>query len=312
LSAWFSSKRVLFFQENSILRSATIINSFVPALEKWLEGGYTAADGVLEFLIRSTTEKTRGRHVMKRNATLIQRILFGVFLVLLSVFFYALHYAIFRDAHHIFIYLVGDIAFVFIEVLLVTLIIHQVLSERERRSLLNKLNMVIGAFFSEVGTPLLRYFVGFDAAGKSLSKELLIDTDWSGEHFSEVAKTLKRRDPVIDSKAGDLPGLRDFLAGERGFLVRLLENPNLLEHERFTELLWAVFHLAEELSHRKTVEGLPDSDYKHLAGDIRRAYRLLLREWVFYMEHLKNDYPYLFSLAVRTNPLNPNASPEVK
>jgi hypothetical protein len=73
-----------------------------------------------------------------------------------------------------------------------------------------------------------------------------------------------------------------------------------------------VFHLADELSHRKTVQHLPDSDYKHLAGDIKRAYRLLLREWVSYMEHLKNDYPYLFSLAVRTNPLNPDASPEVK
>ena len=29
-------------------------------------------------------------------------------------------------------------------------------------------------------------------------------------------------------------------------------------------------------------------------------------------EHLKNDYPYLFSLAVRTNPFDPNASVEVK
>jgi hypothetical protein len=249
---------------------------------------------------------------MKKKKSVVHRVIFGLVLVLLSALVYALHFVVFRDAHHIFIYMVGDIAFVFIEVLLVTLIIHQVLSERERRSLLNKLNMVIGAFFSEVGTPLLRYFVGFDAAGKALSKDLLIDAEWSEERFSEIAETLRGRNPVIDSKAGDLVGLRDFLVGERGFLVRLLENPNLLEHERFTELLWAVFHLADELSHRKTVEGLPDSDCKHLAGDIKRAYQLLLREWVSYMEHLKSDYPYLFSLAVRTNPLNPNASPEVR
>jgi hypothetical protein len=30
------------------------------------------------------------------------------------------------------------------------------------------------------------------------------------------------------------------------------------------------------------------------------------------MKHLKIDYPYLFSLAVRTNPFNPDASPEVR
>jgi len=57
----------------------------------------------------------------------------GLSLVVLSILFYLLHYAIFRDPHHIFIYLIGDIAFVFIEVLLVTLIIHQLLSDREKK-----------------------------------------------------------------------------------------------------------------------------------------------------------------------------------
>ena len=84
--------------------------------------------------------------------------LFGLLLILLSILFYSLHYAIFRDLHHIFLYLIGDIAFVFIEVLIVTLILHHILSEREKQAMLKKLNMVIGAFFSEVGTPLLKFF----------------------------------------------------------------------------------------------------------------------------------------------------------
>ena len=112
-----------------------------------------------------------------------QRVLFGFLLVVLSVFFYLLHFAVFRDAHHIFIYLVGDIAFVFIEVLLVTLIIHQLLSEREKRSMLKKLNMVIGAFFSEVGMALLKYFWAFDAEAESFGRHLVIDNDWSPELF---------------------------------------------------------------------------------------------------------------------------------
>jgi len=61
---------------------------------------------------------------MKANNALKQRVLLGVLLVALSALCYALHYLIFHDAHHIFIYLVGDIAFVFIEVLMVTLVIH--------------------------------------------------------------------------------------------------------------------------------------------------------------------------------------------
>ncbi|MEJ2700855.1 MAG: hypothetical protein P8Z79_00265 [Sedimentisphaerales bacterium] len=31
-----------------------------------------------------------------------------------------------------------------------------------------------------------------------------------------------------------------------------------------------------------------------------------------HMEHLKSDYPYLFSLAVRTNPFDSNASAQVQ
>lgn len=247
-----------------------------------------------------------------KNSGLTQRVLFGLLLVLLSVFFYALHYALFRDAHHIWIYLVGDIAFVFIEVLLVTLIIHHILSERERRSMLRKLNMVIGAFFSEAGTPLLESCQDFDINAAKLANHMIVDDSWSPEHFDQMEKVLKDHNFEIDARAGDLDALKQFVLEKRAFLLRLLENPNLLEHELFTELLWAVFHLTEELSCRKDVKALPESDYKHLAGDIKRAYRLLVREWLSHMEHLKSDYPYLFSLAVRTNPFDPNASPQVR
>jgi hypothetical protein len=247
-----------------------------------------------------------------KKSNLTQRVLLGLLLILLSVFSYAVHFIIFRDSHHIFIYLLGDIAFVFIEVLLVTLIIHHILGEREKRAMLNKLNMVIGAFFSEVGTPLLEYFTGFDTNAERLSKHLIVSNEWSPEHFTQMQVVLQGHDYKIDSRVGNLQSLQSLIVSKRAFLLRLLENANLLEHEEFTELLWAVFHLAEELSHRATVKDLPETDYDHLSGDIRRAHRLLVREWLSHMEHLKIDYPYLFSLAVRTNPFDPNASVEVK
>jgi len=39
--------------------------------------------------------------------------------------------------------------------------------------------------------------------------------------------------------------------------LRLLENPVLLEHESFTELLRSVFHLSEELEQRDDFGKLP-------------------------------------------------------
>lgn len=239
------------------------------------------------------------------------QVILGFFLVLLSAVFYVLHFVIFRDAHHIFIYLIGDVAFVFIEVLMVTMIIHQLLSVRDKRARLEKLNMVIGAFFSEVGTRLLTYFSDFDPNLKDIRRELVVTADWSDKQFSSVSNRLKGYQYGVEIQKVELEYLRDFLVGKRDFLLRLLENPNLLEHEEFTGLLRAVFHLTEELESREHIGQLPESDYQHLVGDIKRAYILLVHEWLRYMKHLKDHFPYLFSLAMRINPFDQSASPIV-
>ncbi|NQT94843.1 MAG: hypothetical protein HQ572_00180 [Candidatus Omnitrophica bacterium] len=236
----------------------------------------------------------------------------GVILIALSVIVYVIHYIIFRDVHHIFIYLIGDIAFVFFEVLLVTLILHKLLSSREKLSMLKKLNMVIGAFFSEVGTELIAKFSVFDVDFSHIAKELSGLGGWTRRDFARFDKDIKRREASIDLSGGGLVVLNDFLVEKRPFLLNLLENPNLLEHESFTNLLWAVFHLTEELSFRQDLIGLTDTDLEHVAGDIKRAYQLLIHEWLSYMLHLQRNYPYLFSLASRTNPFNPNARVEVR
>jgi hypothetical protein len=237
----------------------------------------------------------------------------GLALIVLSTLFYLLHYVIFRDLHHIFIYMLGDVAFVFAEVLLVTLIIHRLLSEREKRAMLEKLNMIIGVFFSEVGTRLLAFFSDLDPELDHIREELIVTGDWSEQGFSSVSKRLRSYDYVVDIQDGSsLEDLHDFLVAKRDFLLRLLENPNLLEHESFTELLRAVFHLAEELGAREDVCLLPGTDCDHLSNDINRVYSLLVHQWLDYMKHLQQYYPYLFSFTMRTNPFDREASPIVQ
>ena len=249
---------------------------------------------------------------MKRTESVGWQIRFGALLIFLSALLYLLEYIIFRDPHHIFVYMLGHIAFVPINVLLVTLILQGLLSYREKRAMLKKLNMVIGAFFSEVGSELLTYFSEGDPEADKIRKEILVSDNWNKEEFLDLIIRIKNHNCRIDIQEVDLERLRSFLIGKRDFLLRLLENPNLMEHESFTELLWAVFHLTEELSVRGDMSQLPDTDYNHLAGDIKRAYTSLIHQWLDYMKHLKDDYPYLFSLAMRTNPFDPDASPIVR
>lgn len=245
---------------------------------------------------------------MKRAAW---QIILGVSLIVASALLYFEQIKLFHSPRDTFFYLFQDLAFIPIQVLLVTVIVDRVLRMRERAALLKKLNMVIGAFFSEVGTKLLRYFIGFDADARAMGGKLLVTAAWDDQRFTSAIRELRAHHVQMDCTRGDLEGLREFLVARRGFLLGLLENQNLLEHETFTELLWAVFHLMEELDARSDVRTLARPDCEHLAGDIKRAATILITEWLSYLRHLKQDYPYLFSLAVRTNPFDPEASVEV-
>ena len=240
------------------------------------------------------------------------QIMLGLSLVLLSLILYGIHYAAFQDPHHIYIFLVGDLAFVPIEVLLVTLIIHQVLSAREKRTRLEKLNMVIGTFFSAMGTKLLTYFSDFDPGLDKIREHLIVTDAWSEQEFADVSRRLKSYDYKVDIHKYDLEELRNYLVEKKNLLVRILENPTLLEHESFTELLRAIFHLSDELEFREDLQKLPDSDINHLAKDIQRAYVQLVHQWIDYVKYLKGEYPYLFSLAMRMNPFDLESSPLVR
>ncbi|HNX82117.1 MAG TPA: hypothetical protein PKL77_08245 [Candidatus Omnitrophota bacterium] len=248
---------------------------------------------------------------MKRTV-LNWQITLAFILITCSATIYYIHYLIFKDAHHIFIYLLGDIGFLFIDVLIVMLVLNRLLELRDRQLIRKKLNMVIGTFFCEVGTDLVRKSVPFETDLSDFTQRLIVTNNWTDKEFRKARLTIEQYELDINSKKGNLADLKDFLIQKRQFLLSLLENPNILDHESFTNLLWAVFHLTDELSHRTDLHNLPETDYQHLAGDIKRAYHSLILEWLDYMKYLKSDYPYLFSLALRTNPFDAKIKVEVQ
>ncbi len=239
---------------------------------------------------------------------LSKKLLFGMSLIILSVLFYILDYLLFSDARDLIFYTIMDIAFLFIQVLLVTIIIQELLDIREKQERMQKLNTVIGVFFSEFGTDLLSYFSDLDRNLGTIRNDLLVSVQWTDEQYSNAMKRLGSYIYKVEPEKLDLERLKQYLLGKRDFLLIMMENPNLMEHERFTELLLSVFHLVEELKLRKTIEELPCEDCDHIAVDINRAYQMLVREWISYMKHLKDNFPYLFSLAMRTNPFDQDAS----
>ncbi|MEN8614906.1 hypothetical protein ABFB09_06475 [Dehalogenimonas sp. THU2] len=232
----------------------------------------------------------------------------GILAVALSVVLYALHYVIFADAHHIFIFTLHDIAFLPLEVFLVVVVIERLLAQREKKALNSKLNMVVGVFFMAVGNRLLAELLTDFCERETLYGHFQISKEWQPQDFRRArAEALKIR-LEVDFDRIDLNGIKVFLGEQRPFLMSLMENPSLLEREGFTDLLWAITHLEEELEARDNLSALPESDLKHLEGDINRFYDRLVAEWLIYAEHLKAHYPYFYSLLLRTHPFQKEPS----
>lgn len=237
---------------------------------------------------------------------------FGIFLIILTIVLYSIQYLFIHDAAQILFYIISDIDFLPLEVLIVSLILHRVIAQREKMNMLKKLNMVIGAFFSEVGIHLLKELANADTEMNICRNKLVIGYDWQDNDFKNASSIMKKYDFVLEIEAEQIEDIKKFLLIKRNFMLRLLENPNLLEHDSFTEILWAVFHITDELGAREGITKELENDYKHLVIDLQRVYKLLTLEWITYMNHLKNDYPYLYSFAVRTNPFNPDITAEIK
>ncbi|WOF15699.1 hypothetical protein F1737_02845 [Methanoplanus sp. FWC-SCC4] len=233
-------------------------------------------------------------------------------LFIASASLYSLHFLIFHDLHHIGVFALHELAFLPLEVLIVTLVIHKLLDTREKKKQLEKMNMVIGTFFSVIGTSLISCFSKNNPNITDVKNLLRITDKWTDSEFDSVEKKMKVYDFEIDISSLNLEKLKAFLIQKEDFMIRLLENPVLLEHEKFTELLRATFHLTEELHKRNELSLCPETDIKHLEGDINRVYDLLADEWLEYMQYLKSNYPYLFSLALRTNPFDDDATIIIK
>lgn len=176
------------------------------------------------------------------------------------------------------------------------------LTKREQESRLEKLNMVIGLFFSEVGTDLLTVCSEADPGRDEVRELLRVEGEWTAADFERVRRQLARREYQIDADMVVLEDLATVLKGQRKFVVGLLENSSVMEHETFTDVLWAVFHMVDELDAREDLTDLLSFDRGHIIGDAQRVYGLLVTQWLRYMEHMQQRYPYLFSRAVTQNP----------
>ena len=142
------------------------------------------------------------------------------------------------------------------------------IEKRERTTRMHNLNMVIGVFFSEVGTNLLKQFSVHDPGVEKIRSALLVSNNWS----RKISCRHWTRSAIM--KAGSTAGMFLWTPFMNSSPVSGGSCSPCLETRRYANttvsppLYGRFFILPEELDARDHLTNLPPSDYDHLSGDI--------------------------------------------
>ena len=238
-------------------------------------------------------------------------------MILLIIIIYGSNYLVLGDGEHIISYVWTHLGFIPVDILLVAFLLDEIIEKKEKESMLEKLDMLMSTFFSEVGNELISQLSTVNKY-KANTENLKSIKDWDEKDFDNKLAELKSStvdfsaQVALEDREEFLENLRTLLVSKREFIINLINNPNLLEKDEFTGLINAILHLDEELEHRKDLALVNDADFGHLNGDMQRVYDKLIHEWVYYLKYLYKHYPYMIALIIRTNPFDESAEVYVK
>lgn len=228
----------------------------------------------------------------------------SIFLLGTSFVIYFINFIVFKDFHHILVFMTEDLAFIPIEVLVTVLIIDRILEKRDNRTKKQKINILIEVFFEEVGNELLCKLASKDKNCCEIGCIISEIGDSFDNDLNKLKKAINKHDLSIKLEIEDINSIYELLQTNKDIFIKFLENPYLADHDIFTDLLQAVSHLYHEIRFRKQSKVLTEVDVLHLSEDAQRVYKYLSEEWIVYMDYIQKEYPFLFNLALKNVPFN--------
>lgn len=236
---------------------------------------------------------------VKAKLTVKQLILL---LLCASALLYAIHYLIFRDLHHLAIFGLHELAFVPLEVILVTLGLDQLVEKTHREEARSKVSIIETLYFNESGGTMLRYLTSFDPDAARLRELLQVTQDWRSSDFRQAIRQLKSYPFLLDLDRIDFFGLHYHLSQRHEYYRSMLENPALTQSEAFTEMIMKIYLLWEELDGRTNLYQLPEKDRSYLAELLHEIYRELTEYWLDNVYNHSIHNRFRLHRAIESNP----------
>ena len=214
-------------------------------------------------------------------------------LIALSSIMFFIHYLIFGQALNTAYYSLMNLCFIPINSLVVTIMLEKLIDYRSKKDRIEKINMLVGIFFTEVGGKLMHFIIDADKDAKNYITNF--------EDLNKIKKCLYEYNYKVDMKYIDLCAIKNILVEHNNLFVTLISNESILQHQIFTDLLMSVIHLRDEIIF---IEKDKDSGFNinHLENDVIRVYKNISIQWISYLEYLNKSYPFLYNNAIRVNP----------
>ncbi|CEK34827.1 Uncharacterised protein [[Clostridium] sordellii] len=214
-------------------------------------------------------------------------------LIALSAVMFLIHYLVFGQALNTAYYSLMNLCFIPINSLVVTIILEKLIDYRAKKDRIEKINMLVGIFFTEVGGKLMHLIIDSDKDAKNYITNF--------EDLNNIKKCLNEYDYKVDMNNIDLCSIKNILLENNNLFVTLISNENVFQHQIFTDLLMSVVHLRDEIIFMEKDDNL-ELNINHLENDVIRVYKNISIQWISYLEYLNKSYPFLYNNAVRVNP----------
>ncbi|AUN13420.1 hypothetical protein JGS6364_15881 [[Clostridium] sordellii] len=214
-------------------------------------------------------------------------------LIALSAVMFLIHYLVFGQALNTAYYSLMNLCFIPINSLVVTIILEKLIDYRAKKDRIEKINMLVGIFFTEVGGKLMHLIIDSDKDAKNYITNF--------EDLNNIKKCLNEYDYKVDMNNIDLCSIKNILLENNNLFVTLISNENVFQHQIFTDLLMSVVHLRDEIIFMEKDDNL-ELNINHLENDVIRVYKNISIQWISYLEYLNKSYPFLYNNAIRVNP----------
>lgn len=214
-------------------------------------------------------------------------------LIALSAVMFLIHYLVFGQALNTAYYSLMNLCFIPINSLVVTIILEKLIDYRAKKDRIEKINMLVGIFFTEVGGKLMHLIIDSDKDAKNYITNF--------EDLNNIKKCLNEYDYKVDMNNIDLCSIKNILLENNNLFVTLISNENVFQHQIFTDLLMSVVHLRDEIIVMEKDDNL-ELNINHLENDVIRVYKNISIQWISYLEYLNKSYPFLYNNAIRVNP----------